>query len=133
MVSPAAAVRGVMSTALIGMGTMHVVPRMTRRMAAIIPPRLRGRGLLSPKSLVIYSGACEIAGALGLLHPRTRVAAGSALIVFYAAVFPANAYAAKHPERFGAVAVPFWPRLAGQVALIGLTAFAAFPRARRPR
>lgn len=123
----AATVRTTMAAGLIGMGTFHFVPAGTRGMAAMIPPRLRGRGPLSPVSLVRITGACEVAGALGLLNPRTRVAAGTALIVFFAAVFPANAYAAKDPERFGPVAIPFWPRLAAQVALAGLAAFAAFP------
>lgn len=126
---PAAAstVRTAMAVGLVGMGTFHFVPAGTRGMAAMIPPRMRGRSLASPESLVRVTGACEVAGALGLLNPRTRVAAGAALIVFFAAVFPANVYAAKHPERFGAVAVAFWPRLAGQVVLAGLTAFGAFP------
>jgi uncharacterized membrane protein len=41
------------------------------------------------------------------------------------AVFPANSFAARHPERFGRAAIPFWPRLAGQGALIALVLFAA--------
>jgi uncharacterized membrane protein len=40
--------------------------------------------------------------------------------VFLAAVFPANVYAAANRERFGALAIPFWPRLAGQVVLAAL-------------
>ena len=87
----------------------------------------RGRGPLSPVSLVRITGACEVAGALGLLNPRTRPTAGAALLIFLAAVFPANAYAAKDPQRFGPVAVAFWPRLAIQALLAGLVAFAAFP------
>ncbi|WP_375399357.1 hypothetical protein [uncultured Amnibacterium sp.] len=129
----AARVRATMAAGLVGMGTFHFVPAGTRGMAAMIPPRLRGRGLLSPVSLVRITGVCEIAGAIGLLNSRTRVAAGTALIVFFAAVFPANAYAAKDPERFGPVAIAFWPRLAAQVALAGLAAFAAFPFGRAPR
>jgi hypothetical protein len=35
-------------------------------------------------------------------------------------VFPANAYAAANPKRFGSLAIPLWPRLLAQVALIGL-------------
>jgi uncharacterized membrane protein len=93
----------------------------------MIPPRLRGRGLLSPNSLVRFTGLCEIAGGIGLLLPPTRVAAAVALAVFLVAVFPANAFAAKHPDTFGRAAIPFWPRLAGQVALIAvLLAIAVF-------
>lgn len=129
--SSTSVVRAGMAVGLAGMGTFHFVPAGTRGMAAMIPPRLRGRGLLSPVSLVRFTGVCEVAGALGLLNPRTRVAAGIALIAFFAAVFPANAYAAKDPQRFGPVAVAFWPRLGMQVALGAVTAFAAFPRDRR--
>ena len=46
-------------------------------------------------------------------------------MVFYACVFPANAYAARHPERFGRVAVPIGRRLALQVLLAALTAWSA--------
>ena len=68
--------------------------------------------------LVWFTGVCELAGAVGLLVPWTRVAARICLVVFLIAVFPANAYAARHPERFGRAAFPFWPRLAVQVLLI---------------
>lgn len=111
----------------IGMGVLHFVPGPARGMAAIIPPRLHGRGLLSAKSLVRFTGLCEIAGGIGLLVPLTHTAAAIALVVFLVAVFPANAYASHHRERFGRVAVPFWPRLIAQLALIGLLLFAAFP------
>ncbi|MCU1474797.1 hypothetical protein [Amnibacterium sp.] len=108
------------------MGVLHLRPGPARAMAAIIPPSLRGRGVLAPASLVRLTGACELAGAAGLLVPGTRRLAGGCLLLFLAAVFPANAYAARHPERFGALAVPFAPRLAAQVLLGGLTAVAAF-------
>jgi len=122
---PTTAVRAVMATALAGMGTLHFVPSAGRGMAAIVPPAMRDRPLTA-RQLVLLTGACELAGAAGLLVPSTRRAAGAALLAFYVAVFPANAYAAQHPDRFGRIAVPFWPRLAGQVGIAGLTAFAAF-------
>jgi len=103
------------------MGVAHFVPASARTMAAMIPQRLR---FVSARRLVQFTGLCEIAGGIGLLTPLRPIAA-LALIVFLAAVFPANAYAAKHPERFGTAAIPFWPRLAGQVALAGLLLFVA--------
>ena len=106
-----------------GMGVTHFVPAVARGMAAIIPPRMKGTGLLSGKSIVRFTGICEIAGGIGLLVPPVHVAAAIALIVFLVAVFPANAYASQHPERFGRAAIPFWPRLAAQVVLIGLLVF----------
>ena len=72
-----------------------------------------------------FTGLCEIAGGIGLLVPVLHLAAAIALIVFLIAVFPANAYAAQHPEKFGRAAFPFWPRLLAQLALIGLLLFVA--------
>ena len=118
-------VRILVAVAFIAMGVNHFVPRSVRGMAAMIPPRLRSERI-TPRMLVFVTGACEIAGGLGLLFPPTRIAAGIALVVFLAAVFPANAYAAKHKERFGALAIPVWPRLIGQVVLAALVLFAAF-------
>jgi uncharacterized membrane protein len=128
MPSAPAATRAILATALTGMGALHFTPSGRHGMAAMIPPRMRGRGLLSPQSLVLITGACELAGAGGLLLPATRRAAGTALLAFYTAVFPANAYAAQDPDRFGAIAVPLWPRLGAQVVLGALTAYAAFAR-----
>ena len=119
--------RGALALALTGMGVLHLVPSATRTMAAIVPPSLRDRPL-SARSLVLITGGCELAGATGLLVPRTRPAAGVALVLFFAAVFPANAYAARHRDRFGPVAVPLVPRAAAQVALAAVTAWAAFRR-----
>ena len=107
----------------LGMGVSHFVPRVSRGMAAMIPPYLRRQGVLRPINLVYLTGLCELAGGLALLTPLRPLAA-IALIVFLVAVFSANAYAAQHPERFGRVAIPFWPRLAAQLALIAPLVFA---------
>jgi len=104
----------------IGMGISHFRPGPARTMAAMIPPSMRRPGVLRPMNLVYLTGVCEIVGGVGLALPATRLAASVALIVFLIAVFPANAYASRHPERFGRAAIAFWPRLAGQVALIAL-------------
>ncbi|MGA1835468.1 DoxX family membrane protein [Herbiconiux sp. 11R-BC] len=111
----------------IGMGVNHFVPRSARTMAAMIPPWLRPDGRVTPLTLVYITGVCEIAGGIGLLVPQTRLAAGIALVLFLACVFPANAYAAGRRDRFGALAIPFWPRLAGQVVLAALVLLVALP------
>ncbi|MFC0681318.1 DoxX family membrane protein [Lysobacter korlensis] len=116
--------RWLLAAVFAGMGILHFMPAVVRTMAAMIPPVLRRPGLPSPRALVYVTGLCEIAGGVGLLIPGVRLAAGFALIVFLVAVFPANAHAAAHPERFGRVAVPFWPRFAGQLALVGLVGVA---------
>ena len=112
--------RVVLAVVFVVAGVSHFAPSVQRTMAAMIPPRLRFRGVASPRNLVIFTGLCEILGGVGLLLEPVRVTSGVALAVFLAAVFPANAYAARHKERFGAVAIPLVPRLIGQVLLIGL-------------
>ena len=104
------------------MGVTHFVPRVARGMRAMIPPALRRPGMPSPTFLVAFTGAAELAGAVGLLAPwpQLRELTGIALVVFLVLVFPANAYAAQHRERFGRAAIPFWPRYLGQLALIAL-------------
>jgi uncharacterized membrane protein len=112
--------RVVLAVVFVVAGVSHFAPSVQRTMAAMIPPRLRFRGVASPRNLVIFTGLCEILGGVGLLLEPVRVTSGVALAVFLVAVFPANAYAARHKERFGAVAIPLVPRLIGQVLLIGL-------------
>lgn len=111
------------------MGFNHFLPKPRRGMRAMIPPGLRREGWPSPAFLVAFTGVCELAGAVGLLAPWStlRLITGIALVVFLIAVFPANVYAAAHRENFGATAIPFWPRLAGQVVLIALVIFATLP------
>jgi len=117
-----------------GMGISHFVPSVRRGMRAMIPPALRRPGFPSPAVLVAFTGLCELAGAVGLVAPWqllglewVRWVAGAALVVFLVAVFPANAYAAEHPEKFGRAAFPYWPRYAAQLALIVLVTLAAAP------
>ncbi|PSL39833.1 putative membrane protein [Labedella gwakjiensis] len=119
--------RIVLAIAFVAMGVLHFVPSAARGMAAIIPPALRGSDPRTPRRLVALTGVCEIAGGVGLLVPGVHTVAGILLAVFLVAVFPANAFAARHPERFGRLAIPFWPRLIGQIVLIGLCLTAAVP------
>src|SRR5664279_2536605 len=114
-----------LALAFIGMGVSHFVAAPARTMAAMIPPALRHKWMPSPTVLVTITGLCEVAGGLGLLWEPTRFIAGIALVLFLIAVFPANAYAAEHPERFGRVATPFWPRYFLQMLLIALCLLAA--------
>lgn len=117
--------RGLVALIFIGMGVNHFLPRSARGMARMIPPFLRREGMLKPINLVYFTGVCEIAGGVGILVPATSLAAAIALTVFLIAVFPANAYAAEHPDQFGRAAIPFWPRLIGQLALIAIVLLAA--------
>ena len=119
--------RVTLALVFIGMGVSHFVSPVKRTMAAMIPPRLRRTGLLSPRNLVAITGVLEIAGGVGLLIPFFTTAAGICLALFLIAVFPANAYAASRPEKFGRIAIPLIPRLIGQIALIALLLFAVWP------
>ena len=121
------AVRILLAVVFVGMGVNHFAPKAARAMAAIIPPSFRRPGVPSPLALVRITGLCEIAGGIGLLVEPLRLAAGVALAVFLVAVFPANAHAARHPERFGRIAIPLVPRLVAQVVLIALVLFAGWP------
>lgn len=116
--------RGIVGVIFVGMGINHFVPASARGMARMIPPRMRADGILKPLNLVYFTGACEVLGGIGILLPWTRLVAAIALAIFLVAVFPANAYAAQHPERFGRLAIPFWPRLIAQVVLIALVLLA---------
>jgi uncharacterized membrane protein len=78
----------------IGSGVNHFV--IPRAYEAIVPPRLRG----DAKRVVALSGVAEVAGGLGVLVPSMRRLSGLWLIALLAAVFPANLYMARTPERF---------------------------------
>jgi uncharacterized membrane protein len=120
-------VRVVFALAFIGMGVNHFRPGPRRIMGRMIPPFLRGKDPRTPDRLVLLTGVCEIAGGIGLLIPALWSVAAIALMIFLVAVFPANAFAAANRDRFGALAVPFWPRLIAQIVMIGLLAFTLLP------
>ena len=62
------------------------------------------------REVVYASGVAELAGAAGVLHPRTSRAAGWWLIATLVAIFPANVHMAIHPERYRGI--PRWALLA---------------------
>ncbi|MET4781638.1 hypothetical protein [Glaciihabitans sp. UYNi722] len=112
--------RILIAIAFLGMGVNHFRAKPARAMAAMVPSYLKRGGLLTGKNLVRFTGVCEIAGGIGILVPWTAFAAGIALMLFLIAVFPANVYAAEHPEKFGSASIPFWPRYIAQVVLIAV-------------
>jgi uncharacterized membrane protein len=70
---------------------------------------------------VSLSGVAEMAGAIGLLIPATRVAAGWGLIALLVAVFPANVYMLQQAMAHGASSAGLallWVRLPLQPLLI---------------
>jgi uncharacterized membrane protein len=75
-----------------------------------------------PRAMVCFTGLCEFAGAIGLVIPETRRAAGIALILFFIAVLPANIHAARAGVTLrGRPATPLWLRIPMQILFIVLT------------
>jgi uncharacterized membrane protein len=89
-----------LANVFIGAGVNHFV--MPRAYEQIVPPSLRSHA----KEIVQLSGIAEIAGGVGVLVPATRRLSGLGLIALLAAVFPANVYMAREPERFRKI--PRW-------------------------
>lgn len=79
--------RGLLALFMLGMGVGHFVgPEF---FVPAVPPYLPW-----PLALVYVSGAFELAGGVGLLIPRLRVAAAWGLVALLVAVFPANVHVA---------------------------------------
>jgi uncharacterized membrane protein len=97
---------------------------MPRAYRQIVPPRL-GHGA---RRLVAVSGVAEVAGGVGVLLPPLRRAAGVWLIALLVAVFPANIYMARAPERFRRI--PRWA-LYGRLPLQPLMMWWAWRATRR--
>lgn len=81
----------------------------------IVPPAIPW-----PRATVLISGMFELLGAVGILIPATRRAAGIGLFLLTIAVTPANVYMLQHAELFN---VPRWAlivRLPFQAVLLAL-------------
>jgi uncharacterized membrane protein len=84
-----------------------------------------------PRAAVVISGVFEWLGAVGILIPATRRAAGIGLFFLTIAVTPANVYMLQHAELFN---VPHWAlvvRLPFQVALLALIIWSTWGTARQ--
>jgi uncharacterized membrane protein len=101
-----------LGAAFVVAGALHFLA--PRTYMAIMP-----RYLPAHRELVYASGVAEIAGGAGVLHPRTRRAAGWWLIATLLAIFPANVEMAVHAERFPRLPRPaLWARLPLQGVLV---------------
>jgi uncharacterized membrane protein len=93
----------------------------------IVPPYIPW-----PRAAVLISGVFELLGAVGILVPATRRAAGVGLFLLTIAVTPANVYMLQHAELFR---VPHWAlvvRLPFQVALLALIIWSTRSPAPKP-
>lgn len=100
--------RGVLGLALAftASGVVHLVRPET--FEPMVP-----RALPAHRGLVYVSGVAELVCAAGLLHPRTRPAAGWASAALLLAVYPANLKMAGDARRSGSTAyrAATWARL----------------------
>jgi uncharacterized membrane protein len=79
-----------------------------------------------PRALVYFTGACEIAGAVGLLRSQFRRAAAYALIAFFLAILPANIHAARASVALrGKPATRLWLRIPMQILFIAIAFWSA--------
>ena len=75
----------------------------------------------SPEAVVALTGVAEIAGAIGLMIPRVRYAAGVGLALYALFVWPANINHALNDIAIGGRDLSWWyhgPRLALQPVII---------------
>jgi uncharacterized membrane protein len=93
--------RLLMGTLYIAAGALHFL--LTRRYVAIMPPYLP-----ASRTLVLISGAAEIAGGIGILSPvpPVRCAAAWGMVALLIAVMPANIYMVTDHQRFPSI--PLW-------------------------
>lgn len=94
-------------------GVAHFV--LTDAEMRIVPPFIPW-----PRAAVLVSGVFELLGAVGILIPVSRRAAGIGLSLLTIAVTPANVYMLEHAQAFS---VPRWAlmmRLPFQVALLAM-------------
>jgi uncharacterized membrane protein len=76
-----------------------------------------------PRATVLISGVFELLGALGVILPCFRAAAGAGLLLLTLAVTPANVYMLQRWDQFP---VPYWAliaRLPLQIVLLWIIAW----------
>jgi uncharacterized membrane protein len=113
LASWSAAVRDGLAVMLLFTASAHFTP-MKEDLIRMTP-----QWVPRPRAMVFFTGLCELAGAIGLLIPATRRAAGIALIPFFIAVLPANIHAARAGITLrGRPATPLWLRIPMQVLFI---------------
>lgn len=81
-----------------------------------------------PYEVILFTGACEIAGGIGLLLPPIRRLAGIMLALYALCVWPANLHHALTGAQVGHIPNSWWyhgPRLAFQPVLIWAPLWAA--------
>ncbi|HYH28791.1 MAG TPA: DoxX family protein [Pseudonocardia sp.] len=101
------AVRGGLAAMFTLTGVAHFVG-MREELIAMVPPALP-----APALLVTVTGVLELAGAVGLLLPRTAPWASGGLAALLVAMFPANVHAA-----LAGTGTPLLPRTLMQLVFL---------------
>jgi uncharacterized membrane protein len=112
--------RWMMAVIYVGFGWLHL--SASAKFLPIMPP-----GVPDPQGVVLFTGACEVAGGVGLLVPRTRWLAGLMLALYALCVWPANIYQAFWRVHAPPLPDSWWyhgPRLLFQPVLIWWALFA---------
>ncbi len=113
--------RNVMAAFYLVAGVLHIaVPEVFARIVPAFVPW--------PIDAVIFTGVCEIVGALGLVTRRFRRAAGFGLAVYAVCVFPANINHALLAIPVTDMPLGWWyhaPRLALQPVIVWWALYAA--------
>lgn len=81
-----------------------------------------------PRDVVVFTGLCEIAGAVGLAVAKTRRLAGVMLALYAVCVFPANIYHALAHVHVPPLPDSWWyhaPRLAAQPLIVWWSLYCA--------
>ena len=85
----------------------------------------------NPGFWVTLTGVAEIAGAIGILIPKTRRPAAVGLLILLVAVFPANVYAARQQLPLGGdPPTPLIVRSIEQIIFLTAVAWAGFGRSK---
>ncbi len=116
-----AAMRWLMAAFYLAAGIVHL-----RSPEAFLP--ITPGWVPAPREVILLTGVAEMAGAVGLLVPRLRRAAGVGLALYALCVFPANLKHALEGVAVAGLPTSWWyhaPRLALQPVLIWWALFCA--------
>ncbi len=115
-----AATRYALATMLVFTASAHFT-RFKEDLVRMVP-----KWVPRPRLMVHFTGVCELAGAVGLLLPSLRFAAGATLVTFFVLVFPANVKAAREGVGLGGKSpTPLWLRAPMQAVFVALTWWSA--------
>lgn len=121
---PIIALRWAVASMFLFTAMAHFVSPLRADLVRMTPPALP-----APELLVTITGILEVAGAVGLLFPRSARISAGALALLLVALFPANYYAATQAlELGGAPVTPLVPRALLQVVFLVVVLLAGFGR-----